>query len=231
MIQRLTGLALLLACVPAFGAEVVTDMPLRRAGNESGVLKVLAPQGTASFCRDQPSVAQAVQAHVHGSQQLRLLECFVPPQVLKGEGAGKRVALQPLYTVSVHPATLDWAMPAKDFESIVAPPLSSAPIEEAAPPGRTLRKTITQWVAPPDGRKFMDCRRITKVHERDGQLVEDRYFACVRYLHIEGWAVVLGLLDGQTEGIEKTLPAELDGWATRFAAANAPAKPASPPRK
>lgn len=230
MIKRLAGLAALLACVPAFGAEVVTDLPLRRAGNESGVLRVLAPQGTAGFCRDQPSVAQAVQTHVHGSQQLRLLECFVPPQVLKGDG-GKRVALQPLYTVSVHPATLDWAMPAKDFESIVAPPLSSAPIEETAPPGGTLRKTITQWIAPPDGRKFMDCRRITKVHERDGAQVEERYFTCARYLHIEGWAVVLNLLDGQSAGIENRLPAELDGWATRFAAANAPARSAKPTKK
>jgi hypothetical protein len=222
--KRLIGLLVLAACAPAFGAEAVTDMPLRRAGNESGVLRVLAPAGTASFCRDQPTVAQAVQAHVHGSQQLRLLECFVSPQVLKAEAEGARVQLQPLYTVSVHPATLDWAMPVKDFESIVAPPISSAPIEEAAPPGGALRKTITQWVAPAGDRKFMDCRRITKVHERDGKQSEDQAFTCARYLHIGGWAIVLGLMDGQGGDVETRLPAELEAWATKFAAANA-AKP------
>jgi hypothetical protein len=224
-VKKLVGLWVLAACAPAFGADNVSDMALRRAGNESGVLRVLAPAGTASFCRDQPSVAEAVQVHVHGSQQLRLLECFVRPGVLKAAAEGARVQLQPLYSVSVHPATLDWAMPVKDFESIVAPPISSAPIEEAAPPGGALRKTITQWVAPAGDRKFMDCRRITKVHERDGKQSEDKAYTCARYLHIQGWAIVLGLIDGAGGDVETRLPAELEDWATKFAAANAP-KPA-----
>ena len=220
--KKLIGLVVLVACAPAFGADNVSDLPLRRAGNESGVLRVLAPAGTASFCRDQPSVAQAVQAHVHGSQQLRLLECFVPPSVLKTEGT--RTQLQPLYTVSVHPATLDWNMPVKDFESIVGPPMSSDPIEEIAPAGGALKKTVTQWVTPAGGRKFMDCRRIAKTHEYDGKLVENKAFTCARYLHIQGWAIVLGLLDEQGGDVETRLPATLEAWATKFAAANAPKK-------
>ncbi|HXW09923.1 MAG TPA: hypothetical protein VD737_04860, partial [Steroidobacteraceae bacterium] len=86
--KRLIGLCAWLACLPAFGADAVSELQLRRAGNESGVLRAVIPEGTVGFCRDQPSVAKAVEAHVHGSRELRLLECFVQPAA--------RVALQPV---------------------------------------------------------------------------------------------------------------------------------------
>ncbi|MGH6784662.1 MAG: hypothetical protein ACREBP_08575, partial [Sphingomicrobium sp.] len=62
------------------------------------------------------------------------------------------------------------------------------------------------------------------VHERDGKQSEDHAFTCARYLLIGGWAIVLGLMDGQGGDVETRLPAELEAWATKFAAANAAPK-------
>jgi hypothetical protein len=201
------GLLALCASAGTLAAEVA-EIPLRRGGTESGVLKAPAPPGTTAACRSAPPTWDATQLELHGREpKLRVLECFAK--------AGARAPMRPLYSVSIHPATLDVPVSEADFNLMMAPPISSDPLEETPEAGQ---KTITQWIPPPGKQRFMDCRKVTTMH---GKRTHEVTFACTRYVYVDGWAIALGMLDQHSDATAGAMPGQLEAWATQFAAANA----------
>jgi hypothetical protein len=205
--QRVLWVLALCAPASGFAADIV-EVPLRRGGTESAVLKVPAPAATTAACRPRPETWDAIQLELHGREPtLRVLECF--------SKAGARAPLRPLYSVSIHPATLDAPVTEADFNQMMAPPISSGPLEETPEPGK---KTITQWIPPPGKQRFMDCRKVTTVH---GKRTHEVTFACTRYVYVDGWAIALGVLDKHSDAAASAMPRDLEAWAAQFAAANA----------
>jgi len=201
------GLLALCASAGCLAADV-TEIPLRKGGTGSAVLKAPAPSGTTSACRANPDTWDDTQLELHGPEaKLRLLECFAK--------AGAGAPLRPLYSVSVHPVTLDLPVTESDFNQMMAPPISSAPLEETPEPGK---KVITQWVPPPGKQRFMDCRKVTTIQ---APRTSEVTFGCTRYVYVDGWAIALGMLDVHSDATASAMPGQLEAWATRFAAANA----------
>jgi hypothetical protein len=205
--RMVVGLLVFCASAASLAAEVA-EIPLRRGGTGSAVLKAPAPAGTIAVCRPAPETWDAIQLELHGPEpRLRVLECFTK--------ADAGAPMRPLYSVSIHPVTLDLPVTEADFNQMMAPPISSVALEETPEPGK---KVITQWVPPPGKQRFMDCRKVTTIQApRTAEVT----FSCTRYVYVDGWAIALGMVDRHSDATAGAMPGQLEAWATRFAAANA----------